>query len=330
MSPMLTYLLSGALLLGGVWAMSKGAGFAGDVLNATRQRLGYPEAAGAAFMGLATATPEISVNVASVAFGWPDLGLGAALGSNVPALPFAALLSYLAVRLARKPAEAGLAPSDAPRVKPAAVPLQYGPYLAIVALLAALTLPPPWSGLQPVDAAVLAAAFVLWLVHALSRHERGGRTPPSSNPWRLAIGLPMIAVGAVGSVWGAQKLGQAAGLPDLITGIFLIGFLCALPESLSAWRFTREGHTTFGVAAAGADGVVSLTLALIAPALIGTAVGDVRIYGLNLAALAFFLTAYVVMNNRRIGERLGPARVAVFVGGYAVYLILTIRLLAGK
>lgn len=326
----LTLALAAAALLGGVFLMWRGSGFAGDVLDRLRRRLGYPEAAGAAFLGLATATPEISINVSSVVFGWPDLGLGAALGSNTPAIPLAILLSFLAVRLARTTpeAEASLAPSDAPRVKPAAVPLQFAPYLLIVLLLGVLTLPPAWEGLQPIDAAVLLAAWAAWVVNALRLHARGERVPGEpGGRLRLLLSLPLIAAGAVASVWGGQKLGQAFGWPDLVTGLFLIGGLCALPESLSAWRFSRQGHATFGVSAAGADGVVSLTLALIPPALIGTAVGNRPLFILNLGFLVFTLGAYIAMNSARLGERLGAARVAVFVVGYLVYLGLTIWLL---
>ena len=323
------------LLLAGIWAMQRGAGLAGDVVDRVRRRLGYPEAAGAAFMGLATATPEISINVSSVVFGWPDLGLGAALGSNIPALPLAILLSFLAVRFASKPpqVQSSLAEPDAetPRVKAAAVPVQFAPYLGVVLLLGALTLPPAWEGLQPLDGAILLAAFVAYAAHALSKHQRGERV--ASEPGgrlRLLLAAPLIAAGAVASVFGAQQIGKAAGLPDMVTGLFIIGFLCALPESISAWRFARQGHTTFGVSAASADGVISLTLALIPPAIIGTSVGVRPLYLLNLGFLALVLVAYIAMNHSRFGERLNLARVAVFVAGYGVYLALTVRLLTGK
>lgn len=327
----LTLPLSVVALLGGVFLMWRGSGYAGDVLDRLRRRMGYPEAAGAAFMGLATATPEISINISSVVFGWPDLGLGAALGSNTPALPLAILLSFLAVRLAKKPPEVedSLAPTDAPRVKPAAVPLQFVPYLLVVLLLAALTLPPQWEGLQPVDAAILFAAWAVWVVLALRKHARGERVPGEpGGRTRLLLALPLIAAGAVASVWGGSKLGEAAGLPQIVTGLFLIGGLCALPESISAWRFAKAGHATFGISAAGADGIVSLTLALIPPALIGAAVGDRSLFVLNLGFLAFVLVTYIAMNNPRFGERLGPVRTGVFVLGYLVYLGLTLWLLA--
>jgi cation:H+ antiporter len=328
----LTLPLALAALLGGVFLMWRGSGYAGDVLDRLRRRMGYPEAAGAAFLGLATATPEISINVSSVLFGWPDLGLGAALGSNTPAIPFAILLSFLAVRFAapRPEAERGLAQTEAPLVRPAAVPMQFVPYLLVVLLLAALTLPPAWAGLQPVDAAILLIAWAAWVIRALSKHRRGERVPEEpGGRMRLLVAGPLIAAGAVASVWGGSELGKAAGLPDMVTGLFLIGGLCALPESISAWRFARQGHATFGVSAAGADGVVSLTLALVPPALITSAVGDRSLYVLNLAFLALTLAAYIGMNNPRFGERLGALRVSVFVVGYGIYLALTVWLLTG-
>ncbi|MFD0462484.1 hypothetical protein ACFQY9_12015 [Microvirga aerilata] len=77
-----------------------GASSAADLLERIRDRFALPATAGGALMGLATASPETAVNVASVAFGWPDLGLGAALGSNVPALPLVFGLAYLGGRYA--------------------------------------------------------------------------------------------------------------------------------------------------------------------------------------------------------------------------------------
>ena len=77
---MLTMLAWIALLLGGIAVMQWGSSGCADLLDNTRDRYGLPPTAGGALMGLATAAPETAVNLASVGFGWPDLGLGAALG----------------------------------------------------------------------------------------------------------------------------------------------------------------------------------------------------------------------------------------------------------
>ena len=141
----------------GIAVMQWGASCAADLLERIRDRFALPATAGGALMGLATASPETAVNVASVAFGWPDLGLGAALGSNVPALPFAFGLAYLGARYADRGANRSSTISEdgTPTVKPQAVPVQVLPYLGIVLLLALLTLPPAWAGLQPIDGIIL-------------------------------------------------------------------------------------------------------------------------------------------------------------------------------
>lgn len=125
------------------------------------------------------------------------------------------------------------------------------------------------------------------------------------------------------SVTGAQRFGGALGVPDLVSGLFFIGLLCALPESLAAWKLGREGESTFAVSGAMGDGVVSLTIALIPPAIVGAGLGDRPLYLLNLGFLAVVLSLFILLNDRRWGEKLGAAKVAVFTGGYLVYLALT-------
>src|SRR5919205_2409802 len=117
MPPALSIPLWLCLVLAGVLAMSWGATRVCTLLDEVRRRWALSATGSGALVGLATATPEFSVNVASVAFGWPDLGLGAALGSNVPALPLVFLLSWLSLRSAHKPGKA----AQAPALKPASV-----------------------------------------------------------------------------------------------------------------------------------------------------------------------------------------------------------------
>ncbi len=70
------------LVLIGIASMQWGAARAADLLDILRGHWGLPATAGGALMRLATTSPEIAVNVTSVVFGWPDLGLGTALGSR--------------------------------------------------------------------------------------------------------------------------------------------------------------------------------------------------------------------------------------------------------
>lgn len=324
--------MSGALLatlwllvvVAGIGAMSWGSSRAADLLEALRGKYGLPATAGGALMALATAAPETAVNVASVSFGWADLGLGAALGSNVPALPLACLLAYLAARFGKgDEAEPG---PDAPPpvVRTEVVEVQVLPYLGVIVLLGLLTLPPAWSGLQPVDGLILVAAWAAFLAYALRRdpwRDRGEPLPEGAVR-RAATGLPAIALGAVASVYAAQRVGQAWGWSELVVGLFVIGLLCALPESYSAWRFAREGKASLGIASAAGDGIVSLTVALLPPALVGAAVGNVAVYAINLGFLLWVLGLYALLNRRWAGQKLNLRLVLLLTGSYAVYAAL--------
>lgn len=86
------------LILVGIGAMQWGSQRVCGLLGELRKHWGVAETSGGALIGLATASPEISVNIASVALGWPDIGLGTALGSNVPALPLVFVIAYLSTR----------------------------------------------------------------------------------------------------------------------------------------------------------------------------------------------------------------------------------------
>src|SRR5690606_6428959 len=107
----------------------------------------------------------------AVTFDWPDIGLGTALGSNVPALPLMLSIGYLSMRWHARRNAARRKPPPLPfgRSGPAlqlrrhSIFVQALPYLGMILLVAVLTLPPAWAGLQPVDAVLLAAAAGLHL-----------------------------------------------------------------------------------------------------------------------------------------------------------------------
>ncbi len=312
------------VVLAGIAAMQVGASKICSLLDLLRARWALPAATSGVFIGLATASPEISVNVASVVLGWPDLGLGAALGSNVPALPLIFLVAYLSSRFARK----GAGATPAAQVKAEAVRVQVLPYLLVVLLLGVLTLPPAWAGLQPLDGLLLMAAYGLYAAHAMWAQPRGSASPlPQDLRWRVVVWMPVIALGALASVVASRRLIDLMGISDLVGGIFVIGLLCALPESFAAWRLAGEQKTTMAVSGAVGDGIVSLTIALVPPALAGATVGNAAIYLINLVFLAGTLTLYIALNHYRRGQELELPRVSLLTGGYAVYLVATIIVL---
>lgn len=128
--------------------------------------------------------------------------------------------------------------------------MQALPYLLVVLLLAVLTLAPGWAGLQPVDAVLLLAAWGLYITLALLRppQSEARRAEPPAAPtgassgaagagaigWAVLVGVPAIALGARASVLAARRLGAAFGASDQVVGLFVIGLLCAIPESFAA------------------------------------------------------------------------------------------------
>ena len=84
------------VLLCAVWAAHWGADQLVIPLQKLRQQWGVSEAAGAAFVALATASPEIGTNTMSAVQGLSDFGLGNLLGSNIISVP-----AIVTVRLIR-------------------------------------------------------------------------------------------------------------------------------------------------------------------------------------------------------------------------------------
>lgn len=316
----------------GILAMHWGAQRASEFLGMLRGRLGLAEVAGGALIGLATASPEISVNGAAVAFGWADLGLGTALGSNVPAIPLVVAVAYFSTRLNRRRAvaehRATKAAEDAPPPKVPHVEAEAGgvqalPYLAVVLLLAALTLPPPWAGLQPVDALILLAAFALYFARATvgqGADLAASRTIGRAELFRMLSALAAIAAGAVLAVVASRRVNDALGVSDLVGGLFITGLLCALPESFAAWRLSQSGRATSAFSGTMADGITSITVALVPSALIGLPLSDVPLYAANLVFVAACLVFYLATNHPGRGAWFSPFNVAAFGVGYAIYL----------
>lgn len=161
--------LWGLVLIPAVWLAHWGAERLAKPLKKARRRWGLTEVAGAAFVGLAAASPEIGINTTSAIRGVGDIGLGASLGSNILAIPLIVVVAYWASRKPilgegkepgeseeehRRHREEGLL-----RIKREAVWVQALPYLALVGLFAMLVLPAEWRGLQPLDGWIFARSL---------------------------------------------------------------------------------------------------------------------------------------------------------------------------
>jgi len=97
----MTIFLWGIVPLLAVWAAHWGAERLAKPLKKLRQQWGLTEVAGAAFVGIAAASPEIGINTTSAIRGVSDIGLGVMLGSNILAIPLVVTTAYWASRTAK-------------------------------------------------------------------------------------------------------------------------------------------------------------------------------------------------------------------------------------
>ncbi|MEM8722977.1 MAG: hypothetical protein AAGE84_27455 [Cyanobacteria bacterium P01_G01_bin.39] len=80
-------LLWSLVLLASVWAAHWGSDQLAEPLEKLRRQWGLSEAAGAVFVALATASPEVGTNTVAAVRGLSDIGLGNLLGSNIISVP---------------------------------------------------------------------------------------------------------------------------------------------------------------------------------------------------------------------------------------------------
>ena len=140
-----------------------------EPLQKLRQQWGVSEAAGAAFVALATASPEIGTNTVSAV-----KGLNSESSPQLASPQLNVLKSWTALT-----------------VKPEALTSQAIPYLAVIALAALLTIPPAWRGLQPVDGFIMLGAYALYVAQAVMRYRQQEEAVRwrSSEVWRAMCGV---------------------------------------------------------------------------------------------------------------------------------------------
>ena len=80
-----------AVLVAAVFAAEWGSDHLAEPLRRLRKQWGLSAAAGGSLIGIATASPEVGVNITSAVRDVSDIGLGAMLGSTAIGIPDAAL-----------------------------------------------------------------------------------------------------------------------------------------------------------------------------------------------------------------------------------------------
>lgn len=307
------------VLLAAVWAAHWGADQVAEPLKKLRQQWGLTEAAGAAFVALATASPEVGTNTVSAIRGLSDIGLGNLLGSNIISVPAIVTVAYVASRKgSRAKGDRRLM-----RVKPEALTVQALPYLAIVALAAILTLPQPWRGLQPIDGWIMFAAYFVYLAQAIFRQRQDGQEVRWQKKEIILAVLGAIALGAGAylTVIATENIVSALGISRLVGGLFITSTLSIAPEVFASWSVARSGQVTAATTNVIADNTVTMTLAFFPLALVTLPIEDLQLFSVNLAFVALLGAIYAALiyfGSEKYSFQLWE--VVALSGVYLVYL----------
>jgi cation:H+ antiporter len=287
-----------------------------DRLDRLGARLGLPEA----LLGLLTAAgadaPELASAVAAIATGAKGVGFGVVIGSNV--FNLGAMIGVSAL-------VAGTV-----SLRRDALALEGGVALASTGVVALLGF-----GVLPAWATVVLMAAVLFpYVVVVAKGGRRSpvlgephprRTPHGRALWEPLLVIPpavaAIVLGSIGMVHAALRLGDAAGLPDVLVGTLLLAVLTSIPNAYTGVRLGRAGRGSALVAETMNSNTINLVGGIAVPALF-VAVGS-GLSGLERADLVWMLaataaTVALLARRRGLGRTAGTFLVAGWVAFAAV------------
>ncbi|MEM9923285.1 MAG: sodium:calcium exchanger [Cyanobacteria bacterium P01_D01_bin.50] len=310
------------VLIASVWAAHWGSDKIAEPLEKVRQQWGLTEAAGAAFVAFATASPEIGTNTVSAVRGLSDIGLGNLLGSNIISVPAIVTVAYIARASSKKKKASKFGISPKPlQLKPAALKVQAIPYILIIALAALLTLPEPWRGLQPIDAWIMLAAYGIYLTRAiLHQRQKGSQVKWKSEEIMIAVaGVMSLILGAYFTVTATENLVSLLGISQTIGGLFITATLSIVPEVFATWNVAKSGQVTAATTSVIADNTATMTLAFFPLAFVGLPIQDLVLYTVNLIFVALLAVVYVAFLY--IGKPKVSFSLKEVIGLNVVYLV---------
>lgn len=311
------------VLLASVWSAHWGADKIAEPLQKLRSQWGLSEAAGAAFVALATASPEIGTNATSAIRGLSDIGLGNLLGSNIISVPAIVTVAYVASKFGRNSNRSG----RALQIKSEALTVQAIPYLIVILLAALLTLPAPWRGLQPIDAWIMLAAYIVYLAQAIFRERQNGdRVEWDSKQIKLAVvGVVTLIVGAYFTVTATENIVSSLGISKIIGGLFITATLSIVPEVFATWSVAKSGQVTAATTSVIADNTATMTLAFFPLALVTLPVENMLLYTVNLGFVALMGATYAAFIYwGKPNNSFSLQEVAILNGIYFVYLAVMV------
>ena len=318
------WLWAGVLVMA-AWAAHWGADQLLTPLKMLRKQWGLTASAGAAFLAIVTASPEVAINITSAARGVSDIGLGNLLGSNIISIPLMVTIAYFASRKQFKnnPKHQKHLDANILVLNKRSVSVLSLPYLGIIALVAVLTLPKAWRGLHPMDGWIMMGAYAAFLIHAIIKgRKEGEKVTWNKKKIMLSVaGAIAIAAGAFFIVKATENIVNALGISKIVGGLFITGIMTTAPEVFKTWSVVKGGEVTAGTTSVIADNAITMTVAFFPLALVTTPVEDFQLYWVNLAFIGLMPLLYsVFVHQSKQLHGFSKWQIFVFDAAYVLYL----------
>ena len=315
------------VLVAAAWAAHWGADQLLTPLRMLRKQWGLTASAGAAFLAIVTASPEVAINITSAARGVSNIGLGNLLGSNIISIPLMVTIAYFASRKRFKnnPKHQEHLDANMLVLNKRSVSVLSLPYLGIIALVALLTLPKAWRGLQPIDGWIMLGAYGAFLIHAIIKGRKEGEKVEWTQKkiWLSIAGAFAIAAGAFFIVKATENIVSVLGISEIVGGLFITGIMTTAPEVFKTWSVVKGGEVTAGTTSVIADNAVTMTVAFFPLALVTTPVEDFQLYWVNLAFVGLMPLLYsVFVHQSKQLHGFSKWQIFVFDAAYVTYLLI--------
>lgn len=254
--------------------------------------------------------PEAIVSILSAVRGFPSLGLGTLLGSNVADLAFVfgavALLSPRALKV-----ESAFIKKD---------------YLFLGFLLAPLVL--GWTGhYSRIDGALMVAASILFFYLIL--REKGGteRKLQNSNGLSFFIAIAVLlasllamAISAHYTVQYAVRIAEGFAVTPALVGLLVLALGTTLPELIFSVRAARRAHATLALGDILGTVIADATLVLGVTALIQPFSFNPRL--VIVTGFFMLLAGIFSLSFLRSGRALTKSEGGLLLAFYAVFVIV--------
>lgn len=221
-----------ALVLWGADRLTDGA-------TSLAQRMNIPQIViGLTVVAMGTSMPEFFVSLVSAVKGTPDLAVGNVVGSNI----FNTMLIV------------GISAAVAPMAISRSTVKKDIPFAVVSTLMLAVMCMD--GNISRMDAGILSAAFVIFMIYTLRLAKKGGVAVEDGNKEDLSVvmsvvfvivGLACLIGGSNLFVNGASAIARALDVSDAVIGLTVVAMGTSLPELATSVVAARKGRSAMAI-----------------------------------------------------------------------------------